>query len=617
MSHQNTSIANSMIDCAKTLQSQFSYGENFVFLTGVTGSGRTNMCEHVVNALESKFTTIFIPCQNQMSIEQLRQLFLQQIAPTEKWDENKPLTQSFNQLSIPVRQKLLVVIDDIDLVISSFFDEVLSLYEQNLGQNRFSFLVTSHPLWAQTKINSVINDKLKIKEIEVPKLSIDEALQICKQMFIFAGLEKIYNAILPKLPKAFEACEGNVSKVIKLTEIFMSDPIQTDNEAPVLNEQKKVPSPKKRNSTGIFISIVCIVIVLACLVPIFLGTNVVDKLLGKDADQTQSTKVEIDPNQAPGNELSFGDKKDDLKPTDDPLAVSAGAVTDIKAPDLKGTESKPAQDDGALLEKIEEGIVADDSKTTTKNSVTLEGETLDAIEGKEADAKSDDPRQGLAGSVEKKENNVDAKNDASTALKTAKDSSDEVVVLQRSNSALYKDKIQKEDEAVAAQLALNLEQKKQQEYEEQRARDLEQTQKAKAVTVLPSDKKASEVAKNTTVKANSNKTNRRASNRVNYRANPVPGATSELESKNSNHYTLQVLAGRDRGSLLRAADYVDGRYWIYTTNREGRPWYVLVTGDFASPASAVAEARRLPSNLRRAGPFAKTFDRVKTEMRMR
>ncbi len=217
MSHQNISIANSMLDCAKKLQSEFSYGENFVFLTGVTGSGRTNMCEHVVNALESKFTTIFIPCQNQMSIEQLRQLFLQQIAPTEKWDETKPLTQSFNQLSIPVRQKLLVVIDDVDLVISSFYDEVLSLYEQYLGQNRFSFLVTSHPLWAQTKINSVINDKLKIKEIEVPKLSIDEALQICKQMFIFAGLEKIYNVILPKLPKAFEACEGNVSKIIKLT----------------------------------------------------------------------------------------------------------------------------------------------------------------------------------------------------------------------------------------------------------------------------------------------------------------------------------------------------------------------------------------------------------------
>src|SRR5574344_1706767 len=91
MSHQNISIANSILDCAKKLQSEFSYGENFVFLTGVTGSGRTNMCEHVVNALESKFTTIFIPCQNQMSIEQLRQLFLQQIAPTEKWDETKPL----------------------------------------------------------------------------------------------------------------------------------------------------------------------------------------------------------------------------------------------------------------------------------------------------------------------------------------------------------------------------------------------------------------------------------------------------------------------------------------------------------------------------------------------
>ena len=91
MHHQGFSVPKSLLDCAKAIHDKFLYGENFVMLSGDSGSGRTSLCEQVVNELESKLLPVFIPCQDEMTQEQLRQLFLQQIAPNEKWDDTEPL----------------------------------------------------------------------------------------------------------------------------------------------------------------------------------------------------------------------------------------------------------------------------------------------------------------------------------------------------------------------------------------------------------------------------------------------------------------------------------------------------------------------------------------------
>lgn len=117
------------------------------------------------------------------------------------------------------------------------------------------------------------------------------------------------------------------------------------------------------------------------------------------------------------------------------------------------------------------------------------------------------------------------------------------------------------------------------------------------------EKKAQEAKASESVKSTSSK------------AKPVEGALSELASKNPRHFTLQVQAGRNRASLVSASKLVDGTFWIYTTTRDGRDWYVLVLGDFASYKAASDSARKLPASLRANGPFAKSFDKVNAEIR--
>ena len=512
-----------------------------------------------------------------------------------------------------------MVIDNIDDVITSFSDEVFELFSQFLGQNRFSFLITSHPLWAQAKISSSLNDKLEVKEYEIPKIPMQEALDISRQLFSHAGLEKVYNVILPKLPNALESCDGNLGRIIKLTETFMADPIEVEKDQQKQNADKNVSEVKKHNSTGIFIAIVCVVIVLACLIPVFLGTNVVDKILGRTPPEEPSKQqVEVstsiaDPAQA--NKLTFGDEdKKDQSVSDDPLAVSAGSIGDIKANGPKGSEKEAVKDEGGLLPKIDGGVEAEEVKSTTKNSVTLQGEALEAIEGKGADAKSDNPRRGLAGSIDKKEKEKSEK-------ETAVSKSDEIsankeeaplVVLHRENSILYKDKIQKEDEAIALKRKADEEAAaKLAEAQAQAKRDLAAKEKAKQkAEANSSEVKETAQTQKKAEPAKASKTPVRRSSKA------YAGENSEIDSMNSNHYTLQVLAGTDKSALQRAASYVDGKYWIYSTVRNGRPWHVLITGDYASPRAAIDASRSLPASIRNAGPFAKTFDKVKSEMRL-
>lgn len=480
----------------------------------------------------------------------------------------------------------------------------------------------------QTKIAEKNNDRISITEINIPAITIDEAGALCEQMFVFARLDKVYKAILPKLPHALASCEGNISRVIKLTETLMNDPIQVNDDK---SSQPQVSldvkpnaknSKKKHSSAAIFISIICIVIVLACLVPVFLGSNIVDNIFGKAPEQKPDSVQIVDKVQKSAQQ---GADVNSSTTADDPLSVSAGAVSDINAKGPKGDEANAVHDDGGLLPDVNGGIEAETNNAQPKKSVTLDGNALDEIEKKEADDKSGNPRQGLAGSVKTDANKasdaaVGDERSSGTHSSTNEETnskvesnSKEVETLSREDNVLFKDQIAKEDadnqKALEAQKKA-LEQKALQEAELKKKADALALKDNPQKEEKSDNKEKKETAKADTKKASATKnTAKRSSPRARPRSTPVPGSHDELLNKNPRHYTLQVLAGRNKAPLLHAADYVEGRYWIYTTVRNGAPWHVLVMGDFLTAKEAVSRAAILPGSLRAHGSFAKSFEK--------
>lgn len=89
-----------------------------------------------------------------------------------------------------------------------------------------------------------------------------------------------------------------------------------------------------------------------------------------------------------------------------------------------------------------------------------------------------------------------------------------------------------------------------------------------------------------------------------------------LMAKPPQHFTLQMMGSLDENSVRsfiqsqsRPADfsYFEGRY-------QGRPWYVVVYGDYANRDAALTAIQNLPEPLRNQRPWARTFQSVQNDI---
>lgn len=87
-----------------------------------------------------------------------------------------------------------------------------------------------------------------------------------------------------------------------------------------------------------------------------------------------------------------------------------------------------------------------------------------------------------------------------------------------------------------------------------------------------------------------------------------PGASAGwLAGREPERYTLQLLSDTNRRSVERfvSRNFPDGDAGIYVNRRDGKTWYSVVHGDFATYGEAKAAITNLPAKLRRDKPWAR------------
>ncbi|WP_428944854.1 SPOR domain-containing protein [Pantoea sp. FN060301] len=94
--------------------------------------------------------------------------------------------------------------------------------------------------------------------------------------------------------------------------------------------------------------------------------------------------------------------------------------------------------------------------------------------------------------------------------------------------------------------------------------------------------------------------------------NAAPAAKSG--SAPGGSYTLQ-LSSASRSDTLNAWAKKQNlnSYHVYKTTRNGAPWYVLVSGSYATPAEAKRAVASLPAEVRAQKPWVKPVSQVKKE----
>ncbi|MGL4859326.1 MAG: SPOR domain-containing protein [Enterobacteriaceae bacterium] len=95
-------------------------------------------------------------------------------------------------------------------------------------------------------------------------------------------------------------------------------------------------------------------------------------------------------------------------------------------------------------------------------------------------------------------------------------------------------------------------------------------------------------------------------------------ATAQEQSLPAGNYTLQ-LSGASRSESLNAFARKNNlsHYRVYETRRDGKPWYVLISGSYASQGEARKAAESLPADVKALKPWAKPMKQVRRELQQR
>ncbi|MGQ8819141.1 SPOR domain-containing protein [Serratia sp. NA_13] len=96
----------------------------------------------------------------------------------------------------------------------------------------------------------------------------------------------------------------------------------------------------------------------------------------------------------------------------------------------------------------------------------------------------------------------------------------------------------------------------------------------------------------------------------------VSGSGGSLQSAPASHYTLQ-LSSASRSDTLNA--YAKQQklqhYLVYSTKRDGKPWYVLVSGNYASSAEAKRAIATLPADVQAKKPWVRPVGQVQQDLK--
>ncbi|MEB7568225.1 cell division protein DamX [Enterobacter mori] len=99
-------------------------------------------------------------------------------------------------------------------------------------------------------------------------------------------------------------------------------------------------------------------------------------------------------------------------------------------------------------------------------------------------------------------------------------------------------------------------------------------------------------------------------------AGKTAGNVGSLKSAPSSNYTLQLSSSSNYDNLNGWAKKSNLKnYVVYQTTRNGQPWYVLVSGVYASKDEAKRAVGTLPADVQAKNPWAKPIHQVQADLK--
>lgn len=161
----------------------------FILLSGPQGSGRTRVCELLLERLAAPWRTAFVTGGTTTPLDELRESLIQQLVPRAVFDPQDTLGDNLFRLLGGMPAQLLIVLDDADRLPEAFVDELWELASINdaLGRgHKMGFVLTAPQAWCERQAARLQGREQPPVEMDMEPLSVAEQ-RTCLQYYLLRG----------------------------------------------------------------------------------------------------------------------------------------------------------------------------------------------------------------------------------------------------------------------------------------------------------------------------------------------------------------------------------------------------------------------------------------------
>ena len=614
---------NSLVERVKY---QITVGTPLVFVTGAFESGKTVFSEQLISSMdEDSFVCAFVPCQEKLSVEKLRELLLKQLSGNIVFNAEDHLLGTVQRMGFGPK-RVLIVIDDIDKAPQEFFDDIVQVYRTYAAQGVFSVILTSSQAWSDSEARKVKKEGLQPVEMEIQPLTLPESLTLITYYRRFYGMPALSDKELKGFYDIY-CCGTNPGEIRKIVEAVSKglNPVANAQEGKASQASGKKPSRKMD-----FIIAGAALVLLAVGAGVYAtrsadNTDPKVNVALKETDEFIIPKADSQDSAKLGPELNH--QRTDLNPVVVINPAGDEGTPVIIQEDYNGQTASGSSDEGT--ESIV--LITDDDNTGDKALVITENTISTAEREAEGDLSS-----GMSSGTEK---------DNDSLLAQQNDNSSDGTLIAANNTPADKPEVKntppdnagasdskKEQQSSSSKKETNNKDnsgKKPSVPKTENAQKKESDSANKAPDMTSSkdsskdsgnapvvlnggkDKNSGKTAKSDdAAKKTDNSAKKTNSKKDDKPSLPMPKSPDvDFSTLPGNHYTLQLIASNKAGVEKLRKRLKSG--WILF--RPERNDYILVYGDFASRSEAEAAKSRFPADIRANKPWSKQVSQVNKE----
>ena len=376
MALEQLPVLTSQSSLVERIKYQLSVGAPFVMVKGALGSGKTVICEQLISSMDDTFVKAFIPCSGNSDLTKYREMLLNQLSVHQKFNINDRLIGSIQKFNFGDK-KVLIVIDDFDLLIDRFFTELTEVYNTYVGDKLISIVAMTSANKFEQKCRQLKSQRINPLIMEIKPLSIQESIVVMSYYGSQVGLHGMDDKTL-KNNKDLLSAKGNplaikgIVERMSGTESNMYYPLDRSNE---------------RIKARILLAVggVITAVIVALLIILFIRNQykISDKSVQNQSDaQVQNEVAVIDKMDIEDEKIGEDSLTPELNTTRDNLDPTVVVTEQVNnETDTVDDKAKDGDDSGNIVISDEDNIELTDNvkdenavnlETTDKNNVNID-----------------------------------------------------------------------------------------------------------------------------------------------------------------------------------------------------------------------------------------------------